>query len=149
MVTIETATVQHIPQLCTLLDDLFAQEADFSPDRARQERGLRLIIDDPRVGWILVARDGAQVVGMVNLLATVSTAEGGPVLWLEDMVVHRERRGAGIGLQLLEAAIELARREGFLRITLLTDEDNVSAQWFYGRAGFRRSAMVPMRRSIP
>jgi GNAT superfamily N-acetyltransferase len=149
MVTIETATVQHIPQLCTLLDDLFSQEADFNPDRARQERGLRLIIDDPKVGRILVARDGTQVIGMVNLLSTVSTAEGGPVMWLEDMVVHRERRGAGIGLALLEAAIELARREGFLRITLLTDEDNVSAQWFYGRAGFRRSAMVPMRRSIP
>ena len=149
MVTIETATVQHIPQLCILLDDLFSQEADFTPDRARQERGLRLIIDDPKVGRILIARDGTQVIGMVNLLATVSTAEGGPVLWLEDMVVHRDRRGAGIGLALIEAAIEQARKDGFLRITLLTDENNASAQWFYGRAGFRRSAMVPMRRSIP
>jgi len=149
MVQIDTATTADIPQLGELLDILFTQEVDFIPDRAKQERGLRLIIEQPEVGRILVARDGREVIGMVNLLFTVSTAEGGKVILLEDMVVRPQRRGAGIGLALVEAAIAFAGEQGFLRITLLTDEENNQAQWFYGRAGFRRSAMVPMRRAIP
>lgn len=149
MIAIDDATPQDIPALCDLLSLLFAQEADFTPDRARQERGLRLILDDPRVGAILVARDGDAVVGMVNLLFTVSTAEGARVMVLEDMIVRPDHRGQGVGLKLIEAAIARATGSGCARITLLTDEDNNQAQWFYGRAGFRRSAMIPMRRAIP
>lgn len=148
MVTIEPAHPGDIPALCDLLGLLFAQEADFAPDRARQERGLRLIVEDPRVGMILVARDGGSVLGMVNLLFTVSTAMGARVMLLEDMVVRPGRRGAGIGRRLIDAAIARAAAEGCPRITLLTDADNDAAQRFYGRAGFRRSAMIPMRRSI-
>jgi len=149
MIAIDDASPQDIPALCDLLDLLFAQEADFTPDRAKQERGLRLILDDVRVGAILVARDGAQVVGMVNLLFTVSTAEGARAMLLEDMIVRPDYRGQGVGLALIEAAIARAAATGCARITLLTDEDNTQAQWFYGRAGFRRSAMIPMRRAIP
>ena len=149
MIAIDDATSADLPALCDLLALLFAQEADFTPDRAKQERGLRLILDDPRVGMILVARDGGQVVGMVNLLFTVSTAEGGRVMVLEDMIVRPDHRGQGVGLKLIEAAIARATQAGCARITLLTDEDNNQAQWFYGRAGFRRSAMIPMRRAIP
>jgi len=149
MIAIDDATPQDIPALCDLLDLLFAQEADFTPDRAKQERGLRLILDDVRVGAILVARDGAHVVGMVNLLFTVSTAEGARAMMLEDMIVRPDHRGQGVGLALIEAAIARAAATGCARITLLTDEDNTQAQWFYGRAGFRRSAMIPMRRAIP
>jgi len=149
MIAIDDASPQDIPALCDLLDLLFAQEADFTPDRAKQERGLRLILDDVRVGAILVARDGAHVVGMVNLLFTVSTAEGARAMMLEDMIVRPDHRGQGVGLALIEAAIARAAAKGCARITLLTDEDNTQAQWFYGRAGFRRSAMIPMRRAIP
>lgn len=148
MTSIDDASPADIPALCDLLSLLFAQEADFTPDRARQERGLRLILDDARVGAILVARSDGAVVGMVNLLFTVSTAEGGRVMLLEDMIVHPDHRGQGVGLLLIEAAIARAAAERCARITLLTDEDNNQAQWFYGRAGFRRSAMIPMRRAI-
>src|SRR5687767_1407086 len=47
MTTIEPATSGDIPALCDLLILLFSQEADFTPDRAKQERGLRLILHNP------------------------------------------------------------------------------------------------------
>ena len=58
---------------------------------------------------------------MVNLLFTISTAEGGFVVLLEDVIVHHEFRGRGVGSQLLNHAIEYAKRKEFLRMTLLTD----------------------------
>lgn len=143
--TITPATLTDIPSLCRLLDMLFTQEAEFQPDRVAQQRGLAAIISDPRVGHILVARQGDEIVSMVNLLYTVSTALGGRVALLEDMVVAPQARGHGVGNVLLSSAIEHARQQGCLRITLLTDADNQVAQAFYRKQGFVASAMLPMR----
>ena len=139
------ATGVDIASLAGLLALLFAQEADFTPDATKQECGLRLILEQPEIGQLYCAVAGDAVVGMVSLLFTVSTAEGGRAALLEDMVVHPDWRGQGIGARLLSEAIQQARAAGCSRITLLTDAGNLAAQEFYGRAGFAKSAMVPLR----
>jgi GNAT superfamily N-acetyltransferase len=145
MIEIRLAELADIPALCRLLDLLFTQEAEFQPDPAAQERGLAAIISQPEVGQILVAAQDGKVGGMVSLLYTVSTALGGRVALLEDMVVGPEICRQGVGTQLLRAVIEHARQQGCLRITLLTDVDNQVAQAFYQRQGFVGSSMVPLR----
>jgi len=142
---VRQATTTDVVQLCDLLSILFAQEADFLPDLERQARGLRLIIEQPEVGMIYCAIDGTSVVGMVSILFTVSTAEGGRAAWLEDMVVHPSRRGQGIGERLINEAKSGALAAGCSRITLLTDAMNSPALQFYEKAGFSRSQMVPLR----
>jgi GNAT superfamily N-acetyltransferase len=82
---------------------------------------------------------------MINLLFTISTAEGGSVILLEDLIVQKAYRGHGLGAKLLAYAIEYARKKDFKRITLLTDRLNADAQRFYKRHGFFDSAMLPMR----
>lgn len=145
---IRLATAADIPALCDLLDLLFEQEAEFTPDRTVQQRGLAAIIGDPARGEILVACDGERFLAMVNLLYTVSTALGARVALLEDMVVAAEVRSGGVGSALLEQAIAHAGRRGCRRITLLTDADNHAAQRFYRRHGFLDSPMIPLRRTL-
>ena len=145
MLTIQLATLNDIPALCGLLTVLFSQEAEFQPDTAAQQRGLNAILSDPAIGEILVARQNGHIVGMVNLLYSISTALGARVALLEDMVVAPEMRGSGLGSQLLAAAIEHAKQHGCLRITLLTDADNYAAQAFYQKQGFEKSSMIPLR----
>jgi ribosomal protein S18 acetylase RimI-like enzyme len=144
-ISFDNATQDDLPQLVELLGILFTQEHELAPDAEKQSRGLRLIIGDPAVGRIYVAREGMRVLGMVNILRTVSTAEGGPAGMLEDFVVRPECRGKGVGAQLLAYAAGRAKAEGLLRLILLTDGDNVNAQRLYERAGFKRSGMLPMR----
>ena len=144
-IEIRQALVDDIPGLCALLDGLFTQEADFTPDAERQARGLRLILDNPECGRVYCASHLDAVVGMVSVLFTVSTAEGRRAAWLEDMVVHPDWRGHGIGRRLLSHALAEATIAGCTRVTLLTDDDNHPAMQFYSRAGFERSAMVPFR----
>ncbi|MBF0269224.1 MAG: GNAT family N-acetyltransferase [Alphaproteobacteria bacterium] len=140
------AAENDLQGMTDLLLSLFDQEADFSPDRSKQERGLSLILSNPQVGQLFVARDETgAVTGMVSLLFTVSTAMGQPVCWLEDMVVRADQRGQGLGSRLLAHAVSYARAQGFGRITLLTDRLNVEAQRFYARHGFNLSEMTPMR----
>jgi GNAT superfamily N-acetyltransferase len=107
-------------------------------------RGLRLILEQPARGRIFVLRNERMIIGMINLLITISTAEGGFVLVLEDLVVHRDHRGSGYGSRLLQHAIGFAREKKFLRITLLTDNPEESRR-FYLKHGFVESEMKPMR----
>jgi GNAT superfamily N-acetyltransferase len=141
----EPATLEDLPQLCDLLASLFEDERDFAPDRARQEAALRAILAAPETGRIFVRREGGRVVAMASLLFVISTAEGGRVAWLEDVVVVRDRRGTGVGRALVDDVVAASRALGCRRLTLLTDDDNARAQRLYARAGFVRSRMVPMR----
>lgn len=145
---IEKATAADIPALSDLLSVLFSQEAEFTPNAGAQQRGLAQIISKPEIGVVLVARQNNQIVGMVNLLFTISTALGDRVALLEDMVVSPASRGSGVGTKLLSEAISFARVQGCKRITLLTDQSNESAQRFYARQGFVMSGMVPMRLAL-
>lgn len=142
---IEPATLEDLPQLTELVMELMEIELDFSPNRAKQEHGLRLILEQPSRGRIFVLRTDEQIVGMVNLLFTISTAVGGHVILLEDLIVHPDHRGQGFGGRLLEYVKNFARSKGFLRITLLTDRVSDDSQAFFEKHGFQRSAMIPMR----
>lgn len=144
-VRVESASVEDLGELVELLHDLFSTESDFQPDSERQIRGLRLILEEPSRGRIFVLRAGGRIFGMINLLITISTAEGGFVLLLEDLVVRPEHRGFGYGSMLVQHALQYAREKGFLRITLLTDSGESRARGFYSKHGFVESGMVPMR----
>ena len=142
---IEPATIEDLPQLIDLLRELFETEADFHPDRKAQERGLRLILENPSRGRIFVLRSGHRILGMVNLLFTISTALGGHAIVMEDVVILPEYRGQGHGTRLLNHVIDFATRKDFVRITLLTDRISTESQKFFQRSGFVHSEMIPMR----
>ena len=139
------ATRDELPQLVALLGMLFSLEAEFAPDDAKQTRALGKILSDETVGRVYVAREGGRVVAMASLLYSVSTAEGGLVASFEDLIVAPDRRGRGIASTLLSFVIGEARKQGVLRLTLLTDSQNRRAQSLYAKSGFRPSGMLPMR----
>lgn len=142
---IEEASFCDIPQVCELLAILFAQEQEFQPDGTAQRTALNLLICNPQRGRIFVMRDRATLLGMVSVQIVVSTACGGAVLLLEDLVVRPACRNLGYGSALLHHVIDFARYGGYRRITLLTDSLNTAAQRFYGRHGFTASDMKPYR----
>jgi len=144
---VEFATAADLETMADLLAELFSLEADFTPDRAKQLAGLKLILDDPARGRLFVTRVDGRVVGMANALITVSTAQGGRVLLLEDVILHRDHRGGGLGRRLVEQVLDWAAGEGMPRVTLLADKDNAPAQAFYRRLGFEASGMVVLRKS--
>src|SRR4051794_2104269 len=144
-VVIEPATEHDLDELSGLLGELFSHESDFRPNKDKQLRGLRLIFEQPNRGRVFVLRKDHAIVGMINLLFTISTAEGGFVMLLEDLVIHQEYQKHGYGAKLLQHAIEFAKQKNFLRITLLTDRPENKAQDFFKRRGFVESSMIPMR----
>ena len=142
---ITLATLAELDELVHLLNVLFTQDIEFEPDYEKQKAGLEQIILNPALGEILVMKIDGNVVGMVSLLYSISTALGGKVAILEDMVMGKDFRRKGLGKELLNEAIAFAQKRGCLRLTLLTDFDNETAIRFYQNAGFNLSKMIPLR----
>jgi GNAT superfamily N-acetyltransferase len=147
-VEIDFATAADLPHLADLLAELFTLESDFQPERDKQLRGLRAILDDPNIGRLFVLRLDGKVAGMANALITVSTAEGGRALLLEDVIVRSEHRGGGLGRQLIEHVLDWARGQDMTRVTLLADRDNHAALDFYRKLGFENSNMMVLRKKM-
>ena len=147
-IKIAEATFDDIPELCTLLGHLFEQESEFTSSQTLQRTGLEKIIKDKNKGRILIIKDKNEVIGMINLLFTISTALGGDVAIIEDMVIKPTKRGKGFGSRLISYAIEFAINNNCKRITLLTDTENTRAQKFYKYHGFNRSSMVVFRKNL-
>src|SRR5512135_37098 len=147
-IQIDFANKNDLPHLVELLAELFALESDFTPDPDKQLRGLLTILDEPELGRLFVVRADGKVVGMANALITISTAEGGRALLLEDVIIHREHRGGGLGRQLVEHVLRWAKLRGIVRVTLLADRDNQPALDFYRKLGFGDSHMTVLRRKL-
>jgi len=124
---ISIAKPSDIEALIKLLSILFTQDIEFEPDYQKQKRGLDQIIQSPEIGEILILKIDGNIIGMVSLLYSISTALGGKVAILEDMVIHPDYRSQGYGKLLLNEAIVFAKRRNCFRITLLTDFDKETA----------------------
>ncbi|MBV5315177.1 MAG: GNAT family N-acetyltransferase [Prolixibacteraceae bacterium] len=142
---ISIARMNDLPELANLLNDLFTQDIEFVPDLKKQKAGLVAIINNPEFGEILVLKGNGQILGMVSLLYSISTALGGKVAILEDMIIHKDHRQKGLGKELLGEAICFSKERNCLRLTLLTDFNNDPAINFYQQFGFVKSDMIPMR----
>jgi len=143
---IDEASPEDIPALSELLDTLFSIEQDFQPNTERQTRGMALLLQHPDRASIKVARDeNGKLVGMVSAQLVISTAEGAPSAWVEDMVVREEWRGQGVGQALLENLLKWARSHGATRAQLLVDIDNTPAVGYYDHLGWDTTRLAARR----
>lgn len=146
--TLSTATGQDIPELIELLGVLFSIEQDFTPAPEKQQRGLAALLESP-TGHIAIARDNlGRAIGMATAQLVISTAEGAPSAWIEDVVIRDEWRGKGLGRNLLDAVLDWARAQGATRAQLLADLDNTPALAFYDRLGWQATRLGARRRML-
>ncbi|MCB5186538.1 GNAT family N-acetyltransferase [Methylobacillus caricis] len=141
-VHIDSANLEDIPALCDLLHQLFSIEQDFTPDLEKQRAGLTLLIQQPDRGTIMVARDAkGHAIGMVSAQLVISTAQGAPSAWIEDMVINSAWRNKGLGKSLLQAILDWASQQGATRAQLLVDMDNAPAIAYYDHLGWHTTRL--------
>ena len=141
-ISIENARIHDIPALMGLLATLFQIEADFQADVVKQTKGLTLLINSTENGVIKVAKNQeGQVIGMVSAQLVISTAQGSPSAWIEDMVIKEAYRGEGVGKALLDEALVWAKNKGATRAQLLVDTENTSALGYYAHLGWESTQL--------
>lgn len=143
--SIRPACTNDIQSMTSLLNELFTIETDFTPDIRRQRQGLADLMSDPSAD-ILVAVANDEIIGMCTMQSLVSTAEGGIVGIVEDLVVSKSYRRQGVGEMLLAEIERLARKKNMRRLQLLTNMENQAALNFYAKSEWDKTHMVVLRK---
>ena len=110
------------------LDDLFAL-ADESSAAVRGYRDL---------GRLLVARDGPEVIGHLQLIPGERAGEAE----VKSLAVRPVRQGEGVGQMLVNHAVAVCRDESISTVCLSTSPADARVLHFYQRLGFRLVRVV-------
>lgn len=145
---IRPARSADIDALVALLGILFAIEADFEFDAGRQRQGLAMMLGQENA-VVLVAEAESLVIGMCSGQLTISTAEGGVALLVEDVVVAEAWQGRGYGRKLMQAMAQWAGSKKVERLQLLADRNNQAALKFYETMGWQATELICLRKRLP
>jgi ribosomal protein S18 acetylase RimI-like enzyme len=146
MITIRLANPSDVLPMVNLLALLFTLEDDFVVDNGKQARGLMELLNvDSALVLVATTLPNQQVVGMCSVQTLISTAEGGAVGLVEDLIVAPAFRRQGIAGQLLATAKSWAETRGFKRLQLLADKQNQPALDFYARQGWQTTQLIALR----
>lgn len=97
---------------------------------------LDLFLERPELGFVWMAYDDQGVAGICVVCYAISTSMGSVVAKLDDVSVKQDRRGAGIGTELLDQLKEQLQKEAVTRIDVAVHIKNPQARRFYEKAGF-------------
>src|SRR3989338_2307998 len=112
---------------------LLAQVRSGSAESAATMPELKSVLKDTNT-LVLVAKDGAHIVGMAMLCITARI--GRRTGQVEDVVVDDSYRGKGLGKELMYKLIDLARKEELKAIYLTSRPARVAANALYQKIGF-------------
>jgi ribosomal protein S18 acetylase RimI-like enzyme len=95
---------------------------------------------------VLVAELGDnKVLGLCSVQTLISTAEGGWVGLLEDLIVSADFRNQGIASKLIAEAVSWTESQGLKRLQLLADKNNGLALDFYQQQDWKTTQLVCLR----
>ncbi|MGK2962290.1 MAG: GNAT family N-acetyltransferase [Gemmatimonadaceae bacterium] len=86
-------------------------------------------------GAVILASEGSGTLGMMCLARHNVLHAPGPVAYITALVTIPEARRGGIGRALVEAAVEWARRQRCVRLSVTSAEHREDAHAFYPKCG--------------
>ena len=132
---IRLATVDDVPVVVSLVRELATYEREPDAVVATEDMFRAALFGEAPKVFCLVAEDAGEVVGFAVWFFTFSTWLGRHGVYLEDLFVRPEARGAGHGRALLTELARIAVTEGCGRVEWAVLDWNSPAQGFYRSLG--------------
>ncbi len=146
-IKIRRASTDDLSGLTKLLGQFFSMDPDFTPNIRKQRQGLASLMAN-NDATVLVAVIKGETIGMCTLQPLTSTAEGGVVGIVEDLVVDEKWREKGVGSLLLDAIEKVAVEQNMSRLQLLTAKGNRLTREFYMKHQWLETHMTVMRKTF-
>jgi GNAT superfamily N-acetyltransferase len=134
------ATAADLPQIVAMLadDDLGRRREDASLPLAQGYLDAFAAIEASPDQWLMVAAEDGRTVGTLQLAFIPGISRKGA--WrgqIEGVRIVADRRGRGLGEQLVQWAVGQCRARGCRTVQLTTDKSRTDAHRFYERLGFK------------
>jgi GNAT superfamily N-acetyltransferase len=136
MSVIRPATANDVPAILQMIHDLAIYEKE--PDAVRNTPAMleaALFGDNPRIFATMAENEAGDVQGFALWFLNYSTWEGVHGIYLEDLYVKPEARGAGHGKALLQYLAETAVDRGYARVEWSVLDWNEPSINFYKSLG--------------
>jgi ribosomal protein S18 acetylase RimI-like enzyme len=128
---VREATPADAELIGRLLHDFNTEYDDVTPGPEKLAARLRELLAGEATAALLAGEDGFAVLRFRPSLYSDALE-----CYLAELYVVPAKRGQGLGRELMDAALELARRRGADYMDLVTSEDDVAARALYERSGF-------------
>jgi ribosomal protein S18 acetylase RimI-like enzyme len=138
--SVRRADVADAEDIGRLRHDFNTEFDDITPGQSALAERMRQLMDSGETA-VLLAGDGPDGLAVLRFRPAIWTDK--LECYLAELYVVPDRRGQGLGRALMEAAIELARREGADHMDLGTGEDDVAARALYESLGFNNREGKP------
>ncbi|WP_405095025.1 GNAT family N-acetyltransferase [Micromonospora sp. NBC_01412] len=126
-----------LPAVIALLaDDMLGKARDFTEVDEAYERAFADISADPRNHLVVADEEGALVGCMQITYIPGLGRHGAERSLIEAVRVRSDRRGQGLGREMMRWAIDQAERRGCALVQLTTDKSRTDAHRFYRDLGF-------------
>lgn len=120
---------------------LYEGYAEFYQQPLTDERSVKtwqwIVRGDHGLRAFVAENPDGKLIGLAHVRTIAQPLEGTTALYLDDLFVAEESRGAGVATELLEFLRSLASSEGRSGVSWITAEDNAAAQRVYDRLATR------------
>lgn len=137
MIEIRPCTLNDLPAVQALLRQL-AEVAEPTSTLTLEEleKTFLSMTAQPSFYDNYVAMESMHVVGFISIIYYQTMFHQGGTALINELVVDRDRRGAGIGKALIARAVHEAKARGQDELEVATELDNEPASSFYRACGF-------------
>ncbi len=138
---VRPADARDAADVARMLHDFNLEFGDPSPGESFLTSRVAQLIADGSKDFLLAseahggAAAGPEGLAQVDFRPTVWSQ--GPVALLEELYVRPDRRGNGLGREMMDAVLALARARGAAMVEVITGEDDTAARGLYESTGFR------------
>ncbi|MBT8185178.1 MAG: GNAT family N-acetyltransferase [Eudoraea sp.] len=96
---------------------------------------LKEVLEDKNQITLAYCEDNDAIVGIASMCIykVISGRKG----WIEDVVVHTESRGKGIGRKLINKLLEVGKEKKLTEMLLFTEDHRTAAIHLYSDLGFK------------
>lgn len=120
------------------LEQLFRE---FSEWNLQRNESIREAINDPN-GEFLVAERGGKLIALLHQVFYIDPLHAGICSTITNLFVKEQNRREGIASQLLQEALESARRRDVVEVHVTTREENDTAIRLYTKHNFKREGIL-------
>jgi GNAT superfamily N-acetyltransferase len=135
MTEIRPATPADVPLILRFVRDLAEFEREPDSVKATEPMLHAALFGPDAVAEAVIAEIDGRPMGFALFFRNFSTWTGLPGLYLEDLYVTPEARGAGVGTALLRHLAKMAHDRGYARFEWAVLDWNTPAIDFYAKLG--------------
>lgn len=139
-VILRTAAKADIAAIITLLrEDVLGQSREGHPDDPLYGAAFEAMMRNPD-NRLYVLDEGGTIIGCAQLTIIAGLSRKGSIRAIIEAVrIAKDRRGSGLGEELIRELIRLAKQDGATLVQLTSDKSRHDAHRFYERLGFEKS----------